>query len=367
MDSSDPEIDFDKLGICNHCRNFRDNVEPRWKNDLRSDIKLKKIVEQIKKSGGGNEYDCILGLSGGVDSSYLALKIKELGLRPLVMHVDAGWNSELAVSNIEKIVKHCGYELHTHVMDWNEMRDLQLAYLNAGVANQDVPQDHAFFSNMYHFAVKYKISTILSGGNIATESIFPTSWHASAMDAINLKAIHKSFGKIQLKHYKTISFFQYYFWYPFVVKMRDFRFLDLMPFDRKKAISELELIGWRSYGYKHGESIFTRFFQNYYLPVRFGYDKRRPHLSSMIVSGQISRREAIKELQKPPCSDEELAANKGYFCKKMGISELEFDSFMSQPLGYYSDFPNSDNQYKLLKKVQRFVERVMRRDFKFYS
>ena len=199
-----------------------------------------------------------------------------------------------SVSNIEKIVKHCGDELHTHVMDWSEMRDLQLAYLRAGVANQDVPQDHAFFASLYHYATRNGIRTVLSGGNIATEGIFPKAWHGSAMDAINLRAIHHRYGTIPLKHYQAISFGQHYFWYPLVKRMKVLRLLNFMPYNKSAAITELESIGWRSYVGKHGESLFTRFFQNYWLPTKFGYDKRRPHLSSLIVSGSSRVR--------PPCA-----------------------------------------------------------------
>lgn len=368
MDTSDPEITFDEMGVCIHCRNFEAKIAPNWHPNAKGRAMLETLVAEVRERGKGKDYDCILGLSGGVDSSYLAIKVKELGLRPLVMHVDAGWNSELAVGNIEKIVKYCGYELHTHVIHWEEMRDLQLAYLRAGISNQDVPQDHAFFASLYHFATSNEISMVLSGGNIATESIFPDAWHGSAMDAINLHAIHRRFGGRPLKHYKTISFAQYYFWYPFLKKLKTIRPLDYMPYDRNEAVVELErLVGWRSYGRKHGESLFTRFFQNYYLPTRFGYDKRRPHLSSMIVSGQMSRDEANTALREPLYSEEELRTDIAYFCKKVGISQSEFEELMVQPRRHYTDFPNWDRRYALLKKTQGLVERVTGRRYNRYS
>jgi N-acetyl sugar amidotransferase len=257
------------------------------------------MLAKLKKEGRNQEYDCVLGLSGGIDSSYVALKAFEWGLRPLVVHVDGGWNSELAVQNIETIVKHCKYELHTHVINWESMRELQLSYLRAGVANQDVPQDHAFFAGLYHFATKNKIRYVLNGGNVATEGIFPAAWHGAAMDAKNLKAIHKAFGSKKLNGYPLISFSQYYFWYPIVKKMRPFRPLNLIPYSKDLAVEQLEEIGWKSYPRKHGESIFTKFFQNYYLPTRFNYDKRRPHFSSMIASNMISRDFAIELLKQP--------------------------------------------------------------------
>jgi aminotransferase len=368
MDTSDPEIVFDSAGVCNHCLTFERDTARHWQQGEQGRATLAKLVAQVREAGKGREYDCILGLSGGVDSSYLALKVKDLGLRPLVMHVDAGWNSELAVGNIEKIVKHCNFELHTHVMDWEEMRDLQLAYFRAGVANQDVPQDHAFFASLYHYATRNGIRTVLSGGNIATESIFPDAWHGSAMDAINLRAIHRRYGARRLRHFRTISFSQYYFWYPFVKKMQVLRPLNFMPYAKSEAIAELERrTGWRAYPRKHGESVFTRFFQNYYLPRKFGYDKRRPHLSSLIVSGQLTREQALAQLQEPLQEPAEREADIEYFCKKIGIDRAEFERIMAQPGHHYSDFPNWDGRYKLLKQTQRLVERITGRRFNAYS
>ncbi|MDY0096649.1 MAG: N-acetyl sugar amidotransferase, partial [Candidatus Vecturithrix sp.] len=262
MDTSDPEIAFNADGICSHCTGFDVNTRQHWFPNEEGKARWASIVKQIKKAGEGREYDCILGLSGGVDSSYLAIKVRDWGLRPLVVHVDAGWNSELAVANIEAIVKHCNFDLYTHVVNWEEMRDLHMSYLRAGIANQDVPQDHIFFASLYHFATKNGIRYILSGGNIATEGIFPESWHGSSMDAINLKAIHKIYGEHPLADYRTISFFEYYIWYPFVKKMRTVRPLNYMAYSKEGAIEELErTVGYRTYGRKHGESQFTKFFQ----------------------------------------------------------------------------------------------------------
>lgn len=367
MDSSDPAIQFDVAGVCNHCREFDEVTSKGWFPNEEGARRLSAIVETIKRDGRSQEYDCIIGLSGGVDSSYLALKAGEWGLRPLVVHVDAGWNSELAVGNIEKVIKHCGYDLHTHVVDWEEMRDLHLAYLRAGIANQDVPQDHVFFASLYHFATRNRIRYVLSGGNLATESIFPRAWHGSAMDAVNLKAIHQKYGEWPLKSYKTISFFDYYVLYPFVKKMRTIRPLNYLPYDKQSAIHELEQIGWRSYGRKHGESLFTKLFQNFYLPEKFGYDKRRPHLSSLIVSGQMTRDEALAELQKPLYEAQELETDISYFCKKLRITRAQFDGFMIAPVHHYTDFPTWEGRYRLLKRGQRWVEAVTGRHVGVYS
>jgi len=240
MDTTDPEIRFDDKGICNHCLEFDEVISKRWFPNKEGKKKLDAILDKIKIEGKGREYDCIIGLSGGLDSSYLALVMKDYGLRPLVVHVDAGWNSELAVYNIEKIVKHCSYDLYTHVMDWEDIRDLQVAYLKAGLANQDVVQDHAFFASLYHFAVKNNIKYVISGGNIATESVFAKAWHHAAMDAINLKAVHKKFGAHKLKQYKTIGFLAYYFYYPFIKGMTVVRPLNFMPYNKATALEMLK-------------------------------------------------------------------------------------------------------------------------------
>ncbi|MFV0924866.1 N-acetyl sugar amidotransferase [Pseudomonas palmensis] len=368
MDTSDATIQFDQAGVCNHCHKFDTLQSLQMFGGAEGEAKLSQMVERIKADGAGKEYDCIIGLSGGVDSSYLAVKIKDFGLRPLVVHVDAGWNSELAVSNIEKIIKYCNYDLHTHVMNWEEIRDLQLSYMKAAVANQDVPQDHAFFSSMYHFAVKNNIKYILSGGNLATEAVFPDTWHGSAMDAINLKAIHKRYGSKPLRDYKTISFFEYYFWYPFVKGMRTLRPLNYMGYDKKEAERFLqETIGYRSYARKHGESIFTKLFQNYYLPTKFGYDKRKIHYSSMVLSGQLTRGDALAKLAEPLYEPAELEMDIEYFCKKMRINRGEFDELMQAPIHDYSDFDNWDSLQHGAKRVQSLLQKALGRRINIYS
>ena len=368
MDTSDTEIQFNAAGVCNHCLSFDEVTSKHWYPNEEGAKMLAGMVEQIRTAGKNNEYDCILGLSGGLDSSYLAIKAKDWGLRPLVVHVDAGWNSELAVANIEKIVKYCNYDLHTHVVNWEEMRDLQLAYLKSGVANQDVPQDHVFFASLYHFATSNNIRYILSGGNLATEAIFPSSWHGSAMDSINLKDIHIKFGERKLKTYNTINFFDYYIRYPFLYKMRTIRPLNYLPYDKEQALVELErLVGYKSYERKHGESLFTKLFQNYYLPEKFGYDKRRPHLSSLIASKQITREVALEKLAEPLYDPRELEIDIAYFCKKLRITRQEFDDFMTNPSHHHTDFKTWDAHYRILKKIQQFVENILNRRLNVYS
>jgi len=368
MDTTDPQIAFDVAGVCNHCIYFDNVTRTQWFPNEEGARHLEQIIARIKTDGVGKPYDCILGLSGGVDSSYLALQINRWGLRPLVMHVDAGWNSELAVRNIERIVKYCNYDLHTEVINWEDVRELQLAYLRAAISNQDVPQDHAFFASLYHFAVKNRIKYVVSGGNISTEGIFPIAWEGNAMDARNLKAINDRFGRRRLRAYPTINFLDYFVWIPFINGMRTVRPLNYMPYVKADAQKVLEhTVGWRSYERKHGESIFTKFFQNHYLPLKFGYDKRRPHLSSLIVSGQMTREEAMEQLREPLYDAAELEADLIYLCKKLQISRAEFDALMALPNRHYSEYPNQERYYRLLKKVQQKIERVIQRKVNVYS
>jgi aminotransferase len=368
MDNVMQKISFDADGICNYCHEFENVTCKSWFPNEIGRGKLEALIDKVKSDGQGKQYNCILGLSGGVDSSYLALKASEWGLRPLVVHVDAGWNSELAVANIEAIVKHCNYDLHTHVVDWEEMRDLQLAYLKAAVGNQDVPQDHAFFANLYHFAVSNGVRYVLNGTNIATEGISPVVDFGPAMDAINLRAIHRAYGNLPLTNYRTVSFFDYYAWYPLVKRFRSISPLNYMQYDKAIAIEELETkIGWKAYGRKHGESFFTRFFQNYYLPEKFGYDKRTLHLSSLIVSGQMSRDEAVALLKEPLYDPDELESDIEFFCKKMKITRAELNELMSAPNRHYGEFQNWNTRYRNFKKVQSLASRVLGRKIANYS
>jgi N-acetyl sugar amidotransferase len=360
MDTSDSEITFNSEGVCNHCIEFEQVTRLNWFPNKEGKKKLDNYIAQIKNSGQNQEYDCILGLSGGIDSAYLALKAKDWGLKPLVIHVDAGWNSELAVSNIEKIITHCNYDLHTEVIDWVAMRNLHLAYLKSGVSNQDVPQDHIFFSTLYHYATKNNIKYILSGGNIATESIFPASWHGSAMDSINLKAIYKRFGPTKkLKNFKTINFFKYYIYFPFVYGMKVFRPLNFMPFDKREALKELEIIGYKKYEGKHGESIFTKFFQTYYLPKKFGYDKRRPHLSSLIVSGQMAREEALEELGKPLYDPKKIKNDKIFIKKKLGLNTEELEKLIENRNHTFDEFPNWLKYLNFFRFINRIINKIL--------
>ncbi|WID98764.1 N-acetyl sugar amidotransferase [Bosea vestrisii] len=361
MDTTDPHISFDEAGVCSHCRNFETDFRPHWKPTLEGWAEFESKLAEIKAYGKGKEYDCIIGLSGGVDSSYLATKAVEWGLRPLVVHVDAGWNSELAVKNIEQIVTKLGLDLVTHVVDWEAMKELQLAFLRSDVANQDIPQDHAFFAALYNYAIKADIRYVINGTNFATESILPQGWGYDAMDARHIVAIHKQFGKKPLRNFPLISLFNYYFYFPKIRRMEIVSPLNFIPYSKQEAIYHLEKgYGWRYYGGKHYESRWTRFYQSYYLPQKFGYDKRKAHLASLIVTDQMTREEALAELEKPLVTDNELAEDKAFIAKKLGITEAELDEFIHRPPRHYKDYPTNERQLKWALRAYAVVSRAGR-------
>jgi N-acetyl sugar amidotransferase len=360
MDVSDPGITFDEDGICNHCRQFDLVYKPVLDRATSSEgpARLAELVESIKAEGVGKDYDCIIGISGGVDSTYVAWKVKELGLRPLAVHFDSGWNSELAVANIENLVKRLGFDLHTFVVDWEEMADLQLAFFKASLANCDIPTDHGFLAVLYHTAAKYGMKTFISGGNIATESILPTAWGYNAGDRRHLRAVHRQFGKLPLKTYPTLSFFDRYFWFPAIKGFREVRILNYLDY-RKDEAKELikSKLDWRDYGGKHYESIFTRFFQAYYLPQKFGFDKRKAHLSSLIVSGQITREEALQELNKPTAPADLLERDKEFVARKIGITPSEFDEILARPPRSYREFSSNEWLFDLKTHLVRRIRK----------
>lgn len=343
MDTSDPNIEFDVGGVCNHCRNFEQNLRPHWHPDGAGRRMLDDLVAQIKHEGRGRSYDCVIGLSGGVDSSYLAyVARKELGLRLLAVHVDGGWNSELATRNIENVVRKLDIDLHTYVVDWEEMRDLQRAFLRAGLANQDVPQDHAFFAALYSNAQAYGLRYVLSGGNIATESVMPEEWAYNAMDLRHLEAVHQRFGTRPLKTFPRVSFFRYYFWNRYIKRMRVVRPLNYLPYVKDEAIATLAReLGFEYYGGKHFESRFTKWQQLYYRPRKFGYDERRAYLSSLILSGQMAREQALAKLADDTENEQQAEKDTDYILKKLSIDEDEFRKIMMQNPRTFRDYPSN--------------------------
>jgi len=354
---ADEDISFDENGICNYYHDYKKaEAEFSFKGDI-GKKKLAEFVNRIKESGRGKPYDCLIGLSGGVDSTYVAWLVKSQGLRPLAVHLDNGWNSELAVKNIENIISKLGIDLYTLVVNWQEFKDIQLSYLKASVVDIEVVSDHAIFATMYKLAKEKGIGYIISGQNIVTEHIMPQSWLYKKMDFVNLKDIHSKFGTVKLKTYPTFDFKKYVY-YSSVLQLLPFYILDYVDYN-KKAVKEFitKELDWRDYGGKHYESIFTKFYQAYILPEKFKIDKRKAHLSTLICSGQMTRQEALSELEKPIYDPEELKADKEYVLKKFGLTEAEFERIMQLPVRKHTDF-KTDAQLKerymsLLKKTEK--------------
>ncbi len=367
MDTTDPDIRFDGQGVCSYCQYFDLNLKTFWRPTEEGAALLKNMIQEMKDAGRGRTYDCIMGISGGVDSSYLAMRAKEWGLRVLAVHVDAGWNSELAVKNIEQVVKKLGFDLYTEVINWEEMRDLHLAFLKASVPNQDIPQDHAFLAALYKLANKNGIRYALMGGNYATESVLPKAWGYTASDVKHIRDVHKLFGAKPLKTFPLLGFFEFHFYYRRMKGLKIFEPLNLMPYSKSSAIQELERkVGWRYYGGKHYESRFTKFFQAYYLPTKFGFDKRKAHLSSLVISGELTRAEALEQLALPLYAEAELQSDKEFVLKKLGLSEQEFTQIMKSPKRAHSDYKNNKKFADFIlggyrTKLRSMVYSVLRR------
>ena len=362
MDTSDPNITFDKDCICSHCYYFEEVRRPNWFPNQKGKQLLDEKILILKESRKDYQYDCMIGLSGGIDSSYLAYILKkEYKLRMLAVHVDAGWNSELAVSNIENIVKKLDIDLYTHVINWQEMRNLQVAFLKSGVVNQDTPQDHAFFAGLYMAAEKFKIKDFFVGQNIQTESILPKSWQGlTAMDTVQLRYINNKFGNNKLKKFPTVSILKQHIFFPYIYKFKKFAPLNYMPYNKDKAkdIIMNELY-WRDYGVKHGESKWTKFFQSYFLPKKCGFDKRRAHLSSLILAGEISRKVALEKIKESVyISQQEIEDDKEYIAKKLRLSVDDINSFLDEKCIHYNNYPNAQ---KILEKFRKIKNILLRR------
>jgi N-acetyl sugar amidotransferase len=354
---ADSDIRFDEKGICNYYYDYKEAEKNGVFKGEDGLTRLDKLMEKIKEDGRGKPYDCLIGLSGGVDSTYVAWLIKSKGLRPLAVHLDNGWNSELAVNNIENIINKLNIDLYTLVVNWQEFKDIQLSYLKASVVDIEVVSDHAIFATMYKLAKEKGIGYIISGTNIVTEHIMPPSWLYKKMDFANLKDIHSKYGTVKLKTYPTFDFKKYVY-YSSVLKLTPISILNYVPYN-KKEIKEFiaRELNWRDYGGKHYESIFTKFYQAYILPEKFKIDKRKAHLSTLICSGQITKAEALAELEKPLYDPQELKADKEYVLKKLGLSETQFDEIMKLPPRRHEDF-KTDTRLKqgymnLLQKTEK--------------
>ena len=357
---ADPDIRFDENGICNYYHEYKQAEKEGVFEGAAGEKKLEALVTRIKEAGRGSQYDCLIGLSGGVDSTYVAYLVKKLGLRPLAVHLDNGWNSELAVMNVENIIKKLGFDLYTLVINWEEFKDLQLSYLKASVVDIEVASDHAIFATMYKLAKEKKIGYIISGTNIVTEYIMPPSWLYKKMDYANLQDIHQQYGKRKLKTYPTFDFKKYVY-YSAVLKLTPISILNYVPYNKAeiKEIIKKEL-DWRDYGGKHYESIFTKFYQAYILPEKFHIDKRKAHLSTLICSGQITKEEAVAELEMPLYDPKELEADKEYVLKKLGLSQEEFDAIMALPVRQHEAFKTDTEAKRRYMNFLRKTEKIRR-------
>ena len=350
MDTSDPDISFDELGFCNHCRASSELL--KQVESLRSSERVDDIVDRIQADGRQSPYDCIIGLSGGVDSSYLAYKAKHLGLRPLAIHLDNGWDSELAIKNIENVVRKLDLDLHTHVVNWPEFRDIQLSFFKANVIDIEMVTDQAIFALAYQQAVSRGIKYILTGVNVVTESIMPSAWVHPKFDLRNLKAIHKEHGSVPLRTLPVASTLRVRY-LESVKKITRVDLLNLLPYDKNEAMELLvDRLGWQDYGGKHHESIFTRFYQQVILPTKFGVDKRRAHLSSLICAGQSSREAAMAALLEPPCDPGLASSDKTYVSKKLGMSEEEMDTYLDSPPKSHYDYPSDQSYLRAASRVK---------------
>ena len=355
MDTSDPEIEFDEHGVCNHCHKYDEDVKLFGYKGRETDEKLKKLVQEIKEYGKNKEYDCILGISGGVDSAYTAYMAAQLGLRVLAVHVDAGWNTEIAVENIQKMCKVLNMDLHTIVIDWPAMKELQRAYMFSGLPDLDVPQDHVFLAAVYAYAKKYKIKYMLNGYNLATEGILPNSWgQTAAIDFRNIKSIYKKCGRGKkiFNKYPHFNILKYFYVSITVTRVN---LLNYVSYSKKEALATLnEKFGWQYYGGKHFESRFTKFFQSYYLPRKFQYDKKRAHLSSLIVGGEMTREEALKEMEDTSVYPlEQMLEDRDYILKKLDIPVDEWERCMNMPNKKESDYADSKKLIQFLVAVKR--------------
>jgi N-acetyl sugar amidotransferase len=344
MDTSDPHIRFDARGWCDYCNNFEATIKPNWHTDARGEAELAQLADKIRADGKGKDFDCIIGLSGGLDSSYVAYVAKEkMGLRPLLYHVDAGWNTDQAVGNIEKLVDGLGLDLYTDVVNWEEMKDLQVSFLKAQIPDQDLPQDASFFSSLYKFARKHKIKYVVTGSNYSTECCRePEEWGGYlGIDTTLFNDIHSRFGKRQLKTFPLLDILVYKGIYQYVLGMEVAKPLNMVPFLKKDAEDELERrFGWKRFQHKHHESRFTRFFEDYWLPRKFGFHKRRAHFSSLIMTGQMTREQALERISRPEMDEHFLTQEFEFVANKLGLSVDELKAIFEGENKTYRDYKN---------------------------
>ncbi|MBB3659762.1 N-acetyl sugar amidotransferase [Rhizobium sp. BK650] len=361
MDDSNPAIEFDTNGQCNCCRDALARKSHEWWPGREGDLRMQRLVAMLKREGKDKPYDAMVGLSGGIDSAFLAhVAARNHGLRLLAVHIDGGWNSEPAVHNIERLVRKLDLDLHTYVVEWQEMRDLQVSFLKASVLNQDIPQDHAFFSTLYRTAAKFGIRHFLSGVNFASESVVPPGFGYPSIDGTHARAIQKRFGSMTLATYPFMSFPEYIWMTRVRKQLTIHRPLNYFDYDKEKAQQELRReYGWRDYGSKHSESRFTKFYQDIYLPAKFNFDKRRLHFSSLIVAGQMTRDDALAEISKPIILERDARRETRFVAKKLGLTEQQLQSYTLAPPVPHTDYPNGMMLHKTLMQLRRWARKMV--------
>lgn len=344
MDTSDPNIVFDDRGWCDYCNNFEATIRPNWLTDHRGEAALRELADKIRQEGKGKDFDCIIGLSGGLDSSYAAYVAKEkMGLRPLLFHVDAGWNTDQAVSNIEKLVDGLGLDLYTEVINWEEMKDLQAAFLRSQIPDQELPQDAAFFSSLYKFARKFKIKYVITGSNYSTECCRePEEWGGYlGIDKLLFNDIHRRFGKRPLESFPLVDILVSKIYYQRIIGMKVAMPLNMVPFIKKEAEDELgRLFGWQKFQHKHHESRFTRFYEDYWLPRKFGFHKRRAHFSSLIMTGQMTREQALDRIAQPEMDEHFLRQEFEYVANKLDLGVQGLQEIFDGPNRTFRNYRN---------------------------
>lgn len=340
MDSSDPAITFDENGYCNHCRRYFSRVKTEVHRGEDGEVALAALVDRIREEGKGKDYDCVTGVSGGVDSTFVIYKLKQLGLRPLAVHFDNGWNSELAVANIKNALDRLKIDLDTIVVDWEEFKDLQLSFIKASVPNCEIPTDHAITATLVRTAAKAGTRYVINGSNVVTEGILPSEWVYYSHDLHHIKAIHKRFGTMPLRSTPTIPLWR------FTAKIlagtyKMVNLLNYMPYDKAAAVETMKSeLNWQYYGGKHYESVYTRWYQGYYLPTKFGFDKRRAHFSALVCAGQLARDAALKALESSPYAENDLDGDMAFVLKKFGLSDAAMAKFVAAENHKHTDYPN---------------------------
>ena len=361
MDTTDPDIVFDEQGVCNHCHDHDRLVNQKVITGRAGEEYLQKLVEQMKRDGRGKPYDCLIGVSGGVDSTYVAYLVKKVGLRPLAVHMDNGWDSELAVKNIEETLKRLGIDLYTEVLDWEEFKRLQVAFLRASTPDSEIPSDHAIWAVLGTMAEKLKLKYIISGFNVRTETHLPHAWSRGHYDWRYIRSVYQQFGGGRFRTFPHIGFFTYY---RRLIMQRRVDILNYIDYNKTEAMKILERdLGWRYYGGKHHESIYTRFYQGYILPTKFGYDKRRSHLSSLICSGELTRDDAIQELHRPAYPPSVQEEDREYVVKKLGLTDDDFEAILNAPKKTIWDYPSYERVVEgpLFKGLHTWARSLYRR------